>query len=113
MGRLASEVLGLNKARVSPLLGQELPGDSSHQTRRGQDGGVGLLERSFAFVEVSEVGRATDGDPGGLGDRWREYGTTFNEIHFATDPVSQEMSRGIACLGNAASTRVLENFGQP
>ena len=26
-----------NKARVSPALRQELPGDSSHQTRRGQD----------------------------------------------------------------------------
>ena len=33
LGRLASEVLGLNKARVSPALRQELPGDSSHKTR--------------------------------------------------------------------------------
>src|SRR4249920_2990714 len=37
-GRLASKVLGLNKACVSPTLRQELPGDSSHKTRGGQDG---------------------------------------------------------------------------
>ena len=44
LGRLASEeVLGLNKARVSPALRQELPGDSSHQTRGGQDGEAGFL----------------------------------------------------------------------
>ena len=33
LGRLASEVLGLNNVGVSPALRQELPGDSSHQTR--------------------------------------------------------------------------------
>jgi hypothetical protein len=57
----------LGKARVSAALRQELPGDSSHQTRRGQDGEAGLLaKRSLAFVEVPEVGRATDGNPGRL-----------------------------------------------
>ena len=67
LGRLASEVLGLSNARVTPALGQELPGDSSHQTRGGQDCDVGLLaKRSLAFVEVPEVGRATDGNPSGL-----------------------------------------------
>jgi hypothetical protein len=67
LGRLASEVSGLKTARVSPALGQELPGDSSHQTRGGQDGEAGLLAKgSLAFVEVPEVGRATDGNPGGL-----------------------------------------------
>jgi hypothetical protein len=67
LGRLASEVLGLKNARVSPALRQELPGDSSHQTRGGQDGEAGLLaKRSLAFVEVPEVGRATDGHPSGL-----------------------------------------------
>ena len=67
LGRPASEVLGLNNARVVPALGQELPGDSSHQTRGGQDCDVGLLaKRSLAFVEVPEVGRATDGNPSGL-----------------------------------------------
>jgi hypothetical protein len=67
LGRLASEVLGLNKARVSPALRQGLPGDSSHQTRRGQDCEAGLLAKgSLAFVEVPEVGRATNGNPSGL-----------------------------------------------
>jgi hypothetical protein len=67
LGRLASEVLGLNKARVRPALRQELPGDSSHQARRGQDGEAGLLAKgSLAFVEVPEVGRATDDNPGRL-----------------------------------------------
>jgi hypothetical protein len=57
LGRLASEVLDLNKARVSPALRQELPGDSSHQTRRSQDGEAGLLAKpSLAFAEVPEVG---------------------------------------------------------
>jgi hypothetical protein len=57
LGRLASEaVLGLSKARVSPALGQELPGDSSHQARGGQDCDVGpLTKRSLVFVEVPEV----------------------------------------------------------
>ena len=67
LGRLASEVLGLNKARVGPALRQELPGDSSHQTRGSQDCDVGLLAKgSLAFVEVPEVGRATNGNPSGL-----------------------------------------------
>src|SRR4029077_11788589 len=40
---------------------------SSHQTCRSQNCDVGLLaKRSLAFVEVPEVGRATDGNPGGL-----------------------------------------------
>ena len=57
----------MGKARVSPALRQELPGDSSHQTRRRQDGEAGLLAKgSLAFVEVPEVGRATDGNPSGL-----------------------------------------------
>jgi hypothetical protein len=57
----------LGKARVSPALRQELPGDSSHKTRRGQDGEARLLaKRSLAFVEVPEGGRATDGHPSGL-----------------------------------------------
>jgi hypothetical protein len=67
LGRLPLEVLGLSNACVTPVLGQELPGDSSHQTCRSQDCGIGLLaERSFAFIEVPEVGRATDGNPSGL-----------------------------------------------
>ena len=67
LGRLAAEVLGLSNARVSPALRQELPGDSSHQTRGGQDGDVGLLAKgSLAFVEVPEGGRATNGNPSGL-----------------------------------------------
>jgi hypothetical protein len=45
LGRLASEVLGLNNAGVTPALLQELPGDSSHQTRGGQDCDVGLLAK--------------------------------------------------------------------
>ena len=67
LGRLASEYWVLGKARVSLALRQELPGDSSHKRRRRQDGEAGLLaKRSLAFVEVPEVGRATDGDPGRL-----------------------------------------------
>ena len=67
LGRLASEVLGLNKARVRPALRQELPGDSSHQSGRGEDGNVGSLAKgSLVFVKVPEVGRATNGNPGGL-----------------------------------------------
>ena len=51
----------MGKARVSPALRQELPGDSSHKTRGGQDGEAGLLAKgSLAFVEVPEVGRATN-----------------------------------------------------
>jgi hypothetical protein len=51
VGRLASEVLGLKNARVSPALRQELPGDSRHQTRRGQNGDVGSLAKgSLVFV---------------------------------------------------------------
>ena len=64
LGRLASEVLGLSNARVIAALRQQLPGDSSHQTCRSQNCDVGLLaKRSLAFVEVPEVGRATDGNP--------------------------------------------------
>jgi hypothetical protein len=38
-----------------------------NQARGGQDGDVGLLANgSLAFVEVPEVGRATDGNPGSL-----------------------------------------------
>jgi hypothetical protein len=67
LGRLASEVLGLNKARVRSALRQELPGDSSHQTGRGEDGNVGSFAKgSLVFVKVPEVGRATNGNPGGL-----------------------------------------------
>ena len=67
LGRLASEVLGLSNARVIAALRQQLPGDSSHQTCRSQNCEVGLLaKRPLAFVEVSEVGRATDGNPSGL-----------------------------------------------
>src|SRR4029077_16068448 len=67
LGRLASGVLGLRHPRVIAALRQQLPGDSSHQTCRSQNCDVGLLaKRSLAFVEVSEVGRATDGNPSGL-----------------------------------------------
>src|SRR5262245_5787956 len=67
LGRLASEVLDLKKVRVVAALGQELPGDSSHQTRGGQDGDVGpLTKRSLVFVEVPEVSRTADGNPSRL-----------------------------------------------
>jgi YHS domain-containing protein len=36
-----------------------------------------------------------------------------NPLPDATDPVDQEMSRDIACLGNTAPTHLLQNFGQP
>jgi hypothetical protein len=59
--------LGLNNARARPALRQKLPGDSSHQTRGGQNGDIGLLANgSLAFVEVPEVGQATDRNPSGL-----------------------------------------------
>ena len=43
LGRLVSEVLGLNNARARPALRQKLPGDASHQRRGGQNGDIGLL----------------------------------------------------------------------
>ena len=62
--------LGWRYAFKSALFGQELPGDAGHAPSGGEDRCIGFFAQSaFAFVVVSEVGRAPNGHPSGFDKR--------------------------------------------